>query len=267
MFLMFVQFSLCQATFIILLTASILVTAKQYMGGLHIHQFTKRQRGRQRKRQIQAICWWVRPKYTKREVIWAMPERKHFVSGSGPLEVNTKITLKVPNVQKNIHFCHQFFSRRPNWLHCWRRCALRRDGHLLLDPLDLHVGSHSSQFREWKNFLWKLACCFDDTVVKSENETDFYKRVAFNTLMTQGEKQSCGWGWQRSRSPRSCSSGRRSGEYQVVFLVSLFSVFVLFELFLFSLSGTTNITSGFASHSTFKQSSSTYPGFKWSDWR
>ena len=114
MFLMFVQFSLCQATFIILLTASILVTAKQYMGGLHIHQFTKRQRGRQRKRQIQAICWWVRPKYTKREVIWAMPERKHFVSGSGPLEVNTKITLKVPNVQKNIHFCHQFFSRRPN---------------------------------------------------------------------------------------------------------------------------------------------------------
>ena len=236
------------------------------MGGLHIHQFTKRQRGRQRKRQIQAICWWVRPKYTKREVIWAMPERKHFVSGSGPLEVNTKITLKVPNVQKNIHFCHQFFSRRPNWLHCWRRCALRRDGHLLLDPLDLHVGSHSSQFREWKNFLWKLACCFDDTVVKSENETDFYKRVAFNTLMTQGEKQSCGRGWQRSRPPRSCSSGRRSGEYQVVFLVSLFSVSVLLT-FLFSLSGTTNITNGFASHSTFKQSSSTYPGFKWSDWR
>ena len=98
------NFSLCQATFIILLTASILVTAKQYMGGLDIHQFTKRQRGRQRKRQIQAICWWVRPKYTKREVIWAMPERKHFVSGSGPLEVNTKITLKVPNVQKTYTF-------------------------------------------------------------------------------------------------------------------------------------------------------------------
>ena len=94
----------------------------------------------------------------------------------------------------------------------------------------------------------------------------FYKNL-LNALMTQSEKQSCGWGWQRSRPPRGCSSGRRSGKYQVVFLLSLFSVFVLFELFLFSLSGTTNITSGFASHSTFKQSSSTYPGFKWSDWR
>ena len=118
------------------------------------------------------------------------------------------------------------------------------------------------------NFLWILACCFNDTVHKSENEKSFffYKNL-LNALMTQGEKQSCGWGWQRSRPPRGCSSGRRSGKYQVVFLASLFSVFVLFELFLFSLSGTTSITSGFASHSTFKQSSSTYPGFKWSDWR
>ena len=179
------------------------------------------------------------------------------------------MTLKVPNVRKNIHFCHQFFSRRPDRLHCWRRCALRRDGHLLLDPLHLHVRSESSQFREWKNFFMKTCLLFwwHSSQIKEWNKFFFFYKNLLNALMTQGEKQSCGWGWQRSRPPRGCSSGRRSGKYQVVFLASLFSVLVLFGLFLFSLLGTTNITSGFASHSTFKQSSSTYPGSKWSDWR
>ena len=177
------------------------------------------------------------------------------------------MTLKVPNVRKNIHFCHQFFSRRPDRLHCWRRCALRRDGHLLLDPLDLHVRSDSSQFREWIFYEYLLVALVTQFTNKRMKQVFFFNKNLLNALMTQGEKQSCGWGWQRGRPPRGCSSGRRSGKYQVVFLASLFSVFVLFELFLFSLSGTTNITSGFASHSTFKQSSSTYPGSKWSDWR
>ena len=167
--------------------------------------------------------------------------------------------------KKTYTFVTSFFSRRPNWLHCWRRCALRRDGHLLLDPLHLHVRFDSSQIREWIFYEFLLVALM--TQFTNQRTKQFFYKNLLNALITQGEKQSCGWGWQRSRPPRGCSSGRRSGKYQVVFLLSLFSVFVLFELFLFSLSGTTNITSGFASHSTFKQSSSTYPGFKWSDWR
>ena len=79
-----------------------------------------------------------------------MPERKHLTSGNGPLQVNTKNDFECSErAKKTYTFVTSFFSRRPNWLHCWRRCALRRDGHLLLDPLHLHVRFDSSQIREW----------------------------------------------------------------------------------------------------------------------
>ena len=83
---------LTQATVIVLITCSLLVTSRQYIGG--------------------------KMNTSEKELIYLVP--------------------KVWSTQ------YHYVLRWPHWLHRWPRCAPERDGHLLLDPLDLQ---HSQPIR------------------------------------------------------------------------------------------------------------------------
>ena len=92
----------------------------------------------------------------------------------------------------------KFLHRRPNWLHCRRCCAFRRDGHLLLDPLHFYV-IH-------QHFLVHLP---------------FWQLRASCEVNCQGDKQSGCRGWERCCSPRSCPSWWRPRKYQVILILSV----------------------------------------------
>ena len=92
----------------------------------------------------------------------------------------------------------KFGNRRPNWLHCRRCCAFRRDGHLLLDPLHFYV-IHQHFLVHLP--LWQLRASCE--------------------VNCQGDKQSGCWGWERCCSPRSCPSWWRPRKYQVNLILSV----------------------------------------------
>ena len=97
--------------------------------------------------------------------------------------------------------------RRSNWLHCRRRSAFGRDGHLLLDPLHFHViiSKYDLTFfwMRWSPVAWSTL--------------SFWQlRTSCELTNGKGDKQSGCRGWEGCCPPRSCPSWWRPWEYQVI---------------------------------------------------